>query len=334
MPISFRCHECQASLTVPNANAGRKGKCPKCSAAVTAPLIPEIPAPELVWKSAVEYEEELLGRIREAIAEQKKKRRKKRKTGADAAVKEATSDSEMDSEDVATLASQSATDSQESDNEESAVESAESGNGRRATRRQRSATKVADGEAADDAESRRKTKKSKGTKAWGAPPETRSGDDRATDAEAAEALRASEAPTPPAGSQAVTRRTERADLDSEDTEHYVTESARGRQDPIPREVVSGPRVTVASAGHLQGMVYALEKRCTVIGRDSSNEIAIASGAISRHHCQLEKAGDEFVLTDLGSSNGTIVNGEHTVSQALRAGDYIQVGDVLLRFDDD
>jgi hypothetical protein len=99
-------------------------------------------------------------------------------------------------------------------------------------------------------------------------------------------------------------------------------------------VISGPRLTIVSEGRIQGCVFSLTtNRCSVIGRDTKNEVAIPSSAISRHHCQIERSGDDFIITDLGSANGTLVNSEHTISCKLKNGDYIQVGDTLLRFDD-
>jgi len=71
----------------------------------------------------------------------------------------------------------------------------------------------------------------------------------------------------------------------------------------------------------------------VIGRDPQVDIPIPSDRISRRHCQLEPTADGvFVLTDLGSSNGTLVNQERINGRkVLLGGEYIQIGDVLLQF---
>jgi len=108
--------------------------------------------------------------------------------------------------------------------------------------------------------------------------------------------------------------------------------------PIPAPApaapsAAGPRLTIVSEGRLNGISYGLaEHRCAVVGRDQKNEVAVPSSAISRHHCQIERGAQGYTVTDLGSANGTLVNGQHTISQQLKAGDYIQVGDTLLRFD--
>ncbi len=72
----------------------------------------------------------------------------------------------------------------------------------------------------------------------------------------------------------------------------------------------------------------------MLGRDESNEVSLPSTAVSRHHCQIERSGRRFFLTDLGSANGTLVNGDATISTELNEGDAIQIGDILLRFAED
>lgn len=97
--------------------------------------------------------------------------------------------------------------------------------------------------------------------------------------------------------------------------------------------VSEARLVVVSEGRNKGKVFPLgDQRCAVIGRDSRNAVTIPSSAVSRHHCQVEREEEGFVITDLGSSNGTIVNGNHTISQKLADGDYIQIGDTLLKLE--
>ena len=68
-----------------------------------------------------------------------------------------------------------------------------------------------------------------------------------------------------------------------------------------------------------------------IGRDAGCDIQLEDEAISRHHVRvLTLMGDAF-LEDLGSSNGTYVNGKLTQKCALNDGDVIQIGQKELRF---
>jgi pSer/pThr/pTyr-binding forkhead associated (FHA) protein len=93
------------------------------------------------------------------------------------------------------------------------------------------------------------------------------------------------------------------------------------------QIVNGPQVVVGrNFGLTAGKPH-------VIGRDPQVDIPIPSDRISRRHCQLEPTADGvFVLTDLGSSNGTLVNQERINGRkVLLGGEYIQIGDVLIRF---
>jgi hypothetical protein len=67
---------------------------------------------------------------------------------------------------------------------------------------------------------------------------------------------------------------------------------------------------------------------TVIGRAKGSDIRIASHEVSRLHCRLQFEGDRLIVRDLGSANGTQVNGQPVVGErTLRVGDRIQVGPV-------
>jgi pSer/pThr/pTyr-binding forkhead associated (FHA) protein len=70
---------------------------------------------------------------------------------------------------------------------------------------------------------------------------------------------------------------------------------------------------------------------TTIGRSGSNSVCIDSQRVSRHHAAIEWTGEHFMLTDMGSRNGTYVNNEKVRAHALVNGDAIVVGDCQLRF---
>lgn len=68
-----------------------------------------------------------------------------------------------------------------------------------------------------------------------------------------------------------------------------------------------------------------------IGRASDNDVILDDPTVSRHHCQLKLEHGAYSFTDLGSQNGSLVNGE-TVSQiALGPGDVIRIGDTQIDF---
>lgn len=69
----------------------------------------------------------------------------------------------------------------------------------------------------------------------------------------------------------------------------------------------------------------IEKEEFLIGRAPDCDLRLLLAEISRHHCMLRVAPDEVLLVDLGSSNGTYLNGQRVRSQAtLRSGDEIQI----------
>ncbi|MCO5166871.1 MAG: FHA domain-containing protein [Planctomycetes bacterium] len=69
-----------------------------------------------------------------------------------------------------------------------------------------------------------------------------------------------------------------------------------------------------------------------IGRHPDNEVQIDSMAVSRHHCLLERAGEGWVVEDLGSNNGTLVNGAAIRQRTpVREGDVLSIGKFQVSF---
>lgn len=70
-----------------------------------------------------------------------------------------------------------------------------------------------------------------------------------------------------------------------------------------------------------------------IGRAPENNIQIKDdGKVSRYHCELSRRGNQFYLVDLGSSNGTMVNGDSFEGEyKLYGGEELKVGETLFRF---
>lgn len=70
----------------------------------------------------------------------------------------------------------------------------------------------------------------------------------------------------------------------------------------------------------------------MVGRDPSNRVALTDPAISSLHASLERYGSAWVIRDLGSSNGTFVNGERVAGDIpLRNGDEVSMGASRLVF---
>ncbi|MCU0538762.1 MAG: FHA domain-containing protein [Desulfobacterales bacterium] len=69
----------------------------------------------------------------------------------------------------------------------------------------------------------------------------------------------------------------------------------------------------------------------MIGRQNANDIVIDNLAVSFHHAKIESIGDEFLLIDLHSENGTFVNERRIKAHWLSDGDLITIGKHTLRF---
>lgn len=80
--------------------------------------------------------------------------------------------------------------------------------------------------------------------------------------------------------------------------------------------------------------YQLTNRPVTLGREAINDVVLSDPEISRRHARLFVQDGQFFLEDLGSTNGTFLNGEriHGPMQ-LRDGDQIKVGDVVFTFRD-
>jgi hypothetical protein len=85
-------------------------------------------------------------------------------------------------------------------------------------------------------------------------------------------------------------------------------------------------------GPLTGRTFALGDQPLTIGRAADNLVVIASPRASRHHAHIRREGAAFVLYDLGSANGTLVNGQRVQRAVLQPGDQIDIGDEVFRFE--
>jgi pSer/pThr/pTyr-binding forkhead associated (FHA) protein len=85
-----------------------------------------------------------------------------------------------------------------------------------------------------------------------------------------------------------------------------------------------PRL-VAVEGPLSGQTFYLDEPVASIGRLGSNDICLEDPFVSRNHCAIRNDGDEYLIEDLNSSNGTYLNGERVNTGSLKEGCLIAVG---------
>lgn len=87
---------------------------------------------------------------------------------------------------------------------------------------------------------------------------------------------------------------------------------------------------VMRSGPTPGAVFPLEGDQLIIGRDAVNAIAINDAEVSRKHSRLTFQGGKYVIEDLGSTNGTFVNGQRLVSSTvLKPGDVVSLGEQIV-----
>lgn len=110
--------------------------------------------------------------------------------------------------------------------------------------------------------------------------------------------------------------------------------------PAHSAPVSGGALTAQGGGsaataYLQaqdGRSFPLTGRVTRIGRDTASDVALADGQVSGRHAEVEHDASGYVLRDLGSTNGTYVNGQRIANDCrLSGGEQILVGNSWLTF---
>ena len=69
----------------------------------------------------------------------------------------------------------------------------------------------------------------------------------------------------------------------------------------------------------------------MFGRSARAEVVLADSSVSAEHARVFRVGRAWVVTDLGSTNGTQVNGEQVIEKQLTDGDMIAIGQNTLRF---
>ncbi|MBW3621504.1 MAG: zinc-ribbon and FHA domain-containing protein [Actinobacteria bacterium] len=107
----------------------------------------------------------------------------------------------------------------------------------------------------------------------------------------------------------------------DDTEHV---------EDVP-ELSEGTGMLVVVRGPNAGSRFLLDRDTTTIGRHPDSHIFLDDVTVSRRHAEVKRAEGTMSVTDLGSLNGTYVNGERCESQLLASGDEVQIGRFKLLF---
>jgi len=116
------------------------------------------------------------------------------------------------------------------------------------------------------------------------------------------------------------------DLKSLQLDYLKQGEAKPPEEPMGQSVV----IVVVKTGQK----YTLRTHKVKIGRDPSNQVVIPDDTFtSRHHAWITFEESDFWIEDLGSTNGTLLNGHPVVKrQVLSAGDKVRVGHTELTFE--
>jgi pSer/pThr/pTyr-binding forkhead associated (FHA) protein len=107
----------------------------------------------------------------------------------------------------------------------------------------------------------------------------------------------------------------------------------GPTQPIIRATPGGgpqAELTIES-GPDAGHTYRATENALRMGRSPDNDLILRDPATSGHHARVERRGEQFWIVDLGSTNGTLVNGEPVQEKELKHDDRITIGQNAVHF---
>ena len=92
-----------------------------------------------------------------------------------------------------------------------------------------------------------------------------------------------------------------------------------------------PRLVLLSEGYT-GRTYELKAETTTVGRVSDNAFEIPEASVSSHHAELVLRGQDVLVRDLGSTNGSFINGERITEALLKSGQILRLGTIDMRLE--
>jgi DNA-binding NtrC family response regulator len=127
--------------------------------------------------------------------------------------------------------------------------------------------------------------------------------------------------------------TERADPDDPslaEREHEGEDEALRTRIAQGRQGASGGIVATVLSGSSKGVTRPVGARMT-IGKAPDNDLVLGDDTVSRHHCELVRTGDGIQVKDLGSTNGTKIDGTRVHEATIASGSVLKVGEIEIAF---
>jgi len=123
----------------------------------------------------------------------------------------------------------------------------------------------------------------------------------------------------------------KARMQQELEEHLDARMAkRPAETPAPEATASHPWLVIES-GPDKGRSFPLAANEITIGRAPDNTIFLPDPTVSKRHVKIHRAGPGYEIEDLGSRNGTLLNGKTVSREMLSEGDRLTIGTTTLRY---
>lgn len=127
-----------------------------------------------------------------------------------------------------------------------------------------------------------------------------------------------------------------AELESREADSTISftsiEEAEEEEAVVEEEPLPGERIVlVVKKGPIVGQRFPIESKEITLGRDPQSDIFLNDITVSRKHAKIATTPDGIIITDVGSLNGTYVNGKRVESTFLKHGDELQIGKFKLIF---
>ncbi|MCA1831858.1 MAG: FhaA domain-containing protein [Actinomycetota bacterium] len=119
-----------------------------------------------------------------------------------------------------------------------------------------------------------------------------------------------------------------------DVEAHIVESAEEEPEAGPHtQLIEMSLEADAELAIVGGnkRAYPLSKDVLTIGRLDNVDVSLADPGVSRRHAEVRREGDEWVVVDLESTNGTVVNGKAVKRHRLKPGDRMSFGETVIEF---
>ncbi|QQM67366.1 FhaA domain-containing protein [Actinomyces weissii] len=117
-------------------------------------------------------------------------------------------------------------------------------------------------------------------------------------------------------------------LGPEGSQPVTVEASRKRGAAAPATSLPTPERPVIE---VDGQRYVLTGEVTILGRGSEADVVVDDSGVSRRHLEIRNRSGHYVATDLGSTNGTLIEGHPIDAATLVDGNTIQVGRTTIRF---